>query len=56
MLNRDEDMVMSGQRHPFLAKWKVGINKDGKLQALDVDVFNNAGWSSILVRLCANGV
>ncbi|KAH8677626.1 molybdopterin binding aldehyde oxidase/xanthine dehydrogenase [Xylariales sp. PMI_506] len=45
MLNRDEDMAMSGQRHPFLAKWKVGVNKDGKLQALDVDVFNNAGWS-----------
>ncbi|KAI0484294.1 xanthine dehydrogenase [Xylariaceae sp. FL0804] len=45
MLNRDEDMVVSGQRHPFLAKWKVGVNKDGKLQALDVDVFNNAGWT-----------
>ncbi|KAI1343849.1 xanthine dehydrogenase [Xylariaceae sp. FL0016] len=45
MLNRDEDMAMSGQRHPFLAKWKVGVNKDGKFQALDVDVFNNAGWS-----------
>ncbi|KAL7624279.1 hypothetical protein AAE478_005839 [Parahypoxylon ruwenzoriense] len=45
MLNRDEDMVLSGQRHPFLAKWKVGVNKDGKLQALDMDVFNNAGWS-----------
>ncbi|KAK8093663.1 hypothetical protein PG997_000348 [Apiospora hydei] len=45
MLNRDEDMIMSGQRHPFLCKWKVGVNKDGKLQALDADVFNNAGWS-----------
>ncbi|KAH9898759.1 xanthine dehydrogenase [Xylariomycetidae sp. FL2044] len=45
MLNRDEDMVMSGQRHPFLAKWKVGVNKDGKLQALDMDLFANAGWS-----------
>ncbi|KAI1641796.1 xanthine dehydrogenase [Daldinia loculata] len=45
MLNRDEDMVLSGQRHPFLAKWKVGVNKDGKLQALDMDVFANAGWS-----------
>lgn len=45
MLNRDEDMVMSGQRHPFLGKWKVGVNKDGKLQALELDVFNNAGWS-----------
>ncbi|KAI1821227.1 xanthine dehydrogenase [Xylaria intraflava] len=45
MLNRDEDMISSGQRHPFLAKWKVGVNKDGKLQALDVDVYTNAGWS-----------
>ncbi|KAI0182030.1 xanthine dehydrogenase [Hypoxylon sp. FL1284] len=45
MLNRDEDMAFSGQRHPFLARWKVGVNKDGKLQALDMDVFNNAGWS-----------
>lgn len=45
MLTREEDMVTSGQRHPFMAKWKVGVNKDGKIQALDVDVFNNAGWS-----------
>lgn len=45
MLTREEDMVMSGQRHPFLGKWKVGVNKDGKMQALDLDIFNNAGWS-----------
>lgn len=45
MLTREEDMVFSGQRHPFLGKYKVGVNKDGKIQALDVDVFNNAGWS-----------
>lgn len=48
MLNRDEDMMTSGQRHPFLARWKVGVNKDGKLQALDADVFCNAGWSQDL--------
>jgi xanthine dehydrogenase/oxidase len=45
MLTREEDMVTSGQRHPFMGKWKVGVNKDGKIQALDVDVFNNGGWS-----------
>lgn len=45
MLSREEDMVISGQRHPFLGKWKVGVNKDGKIQALDADVYNNAGWS-----------
>ncbi|KAI9869720.1 MAG: hypothetical protein M1830_005159, partial [Pleopsidium flavum] len=48
MLNRDEDMMTSGQRHAFLARWKVGVNKDGKLQALDADVFCNAGWSQDL--------
>ncbi|KAG0652560.1 Purine hydroxylase I [Hyphodiscus hymeniophilus] len=48
MLNRDEDMITSGQRHPFLAHWKVGVNKDGKLQALDADIFCNAGWSQDL--------
>ncbi|WZH39341.1 Molybdopterin-binding domain of aldehyde dehydrogenase-domain-containing protein [Fusarium acuminatum] len=45
MLSREEDMVVSGQRHPFLGKYKVGVNKDGKLQALECDVFNNAGWT-----------
>ena len=48
MLNRDEDMMTSGQRHPFLARWKIAVNKDGKLQALDADVFANGGWSQDL--------
>lgn len=48
MLNRDEDMLTSGQRHPFLARWKAGVNKDGRLQALEADVFNNGGWSQDL--------
>ncbi|KAK4157664.1 Molybdopterin-binding domain of aldehyde dehydrogenase-domain-containing protein [Chaetomidium leptoderma] len=45
MLTREEDMVTTGQRHPFLGRWKVGVNKDGKIQALDLDIFNNGGWS-----------
>jgi xanthine dehydrogenase/oxidase len=48
MLNRDEDIMTSGQRHPFLCVWKIGVNKDGKLQALEAQVFNNAGWSQDL--------
>lgn len=43
MLNRDEDMVTSGQRHPFLGRWKAAVSKEGKLLALDADVFCNAG-------------
>ncbi|KAF1989007.1 xanthine dehydrogenase [Aulographum hederae CBS 113979] len=48
MLNRDEDITTSGQRHPFLARWKVAVNKDYKIQALDADVFNNGGWTQDL--------
>lgn len=48
MLNRDEDIATSGQRHPFLGRWKVAVNKDGKIQALDADVFCNGGWSQDL--------
>ncbi|KAG6088801.1 hypothetical protein E4U15_005074 [Claviceps sp. LM218 group G6] len=45
MLTREEDMATMGQRHPFLAYYKVGVNKDGKLQAVDLDVYSNAGWT-----------
>jgi xanthine dehydrogenase/oxidase len=48
MLNRDEDMITSGQRHPFLSRWKVAVNNDGKIQALDADVICNAGWTQDL--------
>ncbi|KAF2497461.1 xanthine dehydrogenase [Lophium mytilinum] len=48
MLNRDEDIMTSGQRHPFLGRWKVAVNNDGKIQALDADVINNGGWSQDL--------
>ncbi|KAI9741211.1 MAG: hypothetical protein M1834_002925 [Cirrosporium novae-zelandiae] len=48
MLNRDEDIITSGQRHPFLGRWKVGVNNDGKIVALDADVFANGGWTQDL--------
>ena len=48
MLNRDEDIITSGQRHPFLGRWKVAVSKDGKLQALDADIFANGGWTQDL--------
>ncbi|GME41738.1 Xanthine dehydrogenase [Neofusicoccum parvum] len=46
-------------RHPFLGRWKVGVNKDGKIQALDVDIFNNGGWSqdlsgAVVDRACSH--
>ncbi|KAL3465222.1 Molybdopterin-binding domain of aldehyde dehydrogenase-domain-containing protein [Aspergillus heterothallicus] len=46
MLNRDEDMMTSGQRHPMQCRWRVGFNRHGKLSVFAADVYNNAGYSS----------
>ncbi|KAJ1966806.1 hypothetical protein IWQ62_002234 [Dispira parvispora] len=45
MLDRDEDMIITGQRHPFLGKWKVGVKRDGKVVALDLELYSNGGHS-----------
>jgi len=43
LLGRDEDMKWTGHRHPFYGKYKVGFNKAGIIQALDVQLINNGG-------------
>ncbi|KAJ6570341.1 molybdopterin binding aldehyde oxidase/xanthine dehydrogenase [Mycena sp. CBHHK59/15] len=45
MLDRQEDIMITGQRHPCLGNWKVGFTSQGKIQALNVDFFCNAGHS-----------
>ncbi|KAK8737718.1 hypothetical protein OTU49_004207 [Cherax quadricarinatus] len=45
MLDRDEDMVATGGRNPFLCRWKVGFSSDGKLLALKVNLYANGGFS-----------
>lgn len=45
MLDRDEDMVITGTRHPFYFTYKVGVGKDGRLVAADFKAYNNAGYS-----------
>ncbi|EFJ45339.1 hypothetical protein VOLCADRAFT_63971 [Volvox carteri f. nagariensis] len=44
-LDRDEDMQMTGQRHAFLATYKVGFTADGRVLAAELDLYNNAGNS-----------
>ncbi|XP_036603994.1 xanthine dehydrogenase/oxidase isoform X1 [Trichosurus vulpecula] len=43
MLDRDEDMLITGGRHPFMARYKVGFMKTGKIVALEVEHYSNAG-------------
>lgn len=44
-LERGLDMRMTGKRHAFLARWRVGADHDGRLRALDVSLFAEGGWS-----------
>ena len=44
-LDRDEDMISTGKRHPFLARYRVGYDHEGKLHALDAKLFSDGGWS-----------
>src|SRR5918992_3164551 len=44
-LNRTQDITMSGKRHGFLARWKVGFDTFGMLQALDAYLVADGGWS-----------
>ncbi|HEU0008970.1 MAG TPA: xanthine dehydrogenase molybdopterin binding subunit [Verrucomicrobiae bacterium] len=43
--NRDQDMTLTGKRHPFLAKFQAGFDAQGQLLAVKAELFSNAGWS-----------
>lgn len=43
MLDRDEDMAITGKRHPFFGKYKIGFNDDGRIQALEITFYVNRG-------------
>ncbi|KAF4519991.1 hypothetical protein B566_EDAN005491 [Ephemera danica] len=45
MLDRYEDMLLTGGRNPFLGRYRVGFSPDGQIRALDINVFGNAGCS-----------
>ncbi|KAM4601996.1 aldehyde oxidase 6 isoform 2-T2 [Polymixia lowei] len=43
VLERGEDMLITGARHPVLGKYKVGFMKDGRIMAADIQYYANAG-------------
>ncbi|QJR15273.1 xanthine dehydrogenase molybdopterin binding subunit [Usitatibacter palustris] len=44
-LDRDDDMVVTGKRHEFLADYDVGFDADGRIIALDVMMASRCGYS-----------
>ncbi|KAM7365749.1 hypothetical protein PAMP_016661 [Pampus punctatissimus] len=43
VLERGEDMLITGARHPVLGKYKVGFMNDGRIVAADMQYYTNAG-------------
>jgi xanthine dehydrogenase large subunit len=44
-LRRGHDMQLTGKRHPFHARYTVGFDADGMLQAMKVALYADGGWS-----------
>lgn len=40
---RDEDIIATSKRHPAIVKYKSGVTKDGKLVAIKVEMYYDAG-------------
>uniref|UniRef100_A0A8B9GC73 Aldehyde oxidase 1 n=1 Tax=Amazona collaria TaxID=241587 RepID=A0A8B9GC73_9PSIT len=43
ILSRGDDMLITGGRHPFIGKYKVGYMNDGRIRAVDVKYYINGG-------------
>jgi len=44
-LDRTLDMTMTGKRHGFHSRWKIGFDAEGKILALDATLTADGGWS-----------
>jgi xanthine dehydrogenase large subunit len=47
-LDRHEDILMTGKRHPYSADFKLGLKKDGTMLAYQVTFYQNAGAAADL--------
>ncbi|WP_084644918.1 xanthine dehydrogenase molybdopterin binding subunit [Oceanobacter kriegii] len=44
-LPRQDDMIMTGKRHPFANQYRIGIDAEGLIQAADIEVIGDCGNS-----------
>lgn len=44
-LRRHQDMMITGNRHGYLGRYRVGFDGEGRLQGLDADLYSDGGWS-----------
>ncbi len=43
ILNRQDDLRMTGKRHPYSIDYRIGLSKDLKIKAYEVTYYQNAG-------------
>ncbi len=44
-LPRQDDMIMTGKRHPFANQYRIGIDAEGLIQVADIEVIGDCGNS-----------
>src|SRR5476649_2823872 len=44
-LSRQDDMLITGKRHPFYVRYDVGFTDDGVLHGIDIQLAANCGYS-----------
>ncbi|WP_374303210.1 xanthine dehydrogenase molybdopterin binding subunit [Ferrovibrio sp.] len=47
-LDRDEDMIATGKRHDFLARYSVGFDDQGRILGYDLMLAARGGWAADL--------
>ncbi len=52
--SRERDMIVTGKRHPFLARFEAGFDDDGRIRAARVELFADGGCSLDLSRSIAD--
>jgi xanthine dehydrogenase molybdopterin binding subunit/xanthine dehydrogenase small subunit len=46
--SRDVDMLATGKRHPYLSRYRVGFSAEGRIEALVLELYSDAGCAADL--------
>jgi xanthine dehydrogenase large subunit len=44
-LDRQRDFILTGKRHPFLGRYRVGFDDEGRIGGVEIELYSDGGWS-----------
>lgn len=53
-LDRDDDMILTGKRHPFRIDYEAGFDAEGRILGVRFEQWANCGWSADLSAAIAD--